>query len=398
MINRNLILLVFCQLISATGTIVMVTLGGIIGAELSSNPALSTLPVSMWVLATAATTIPAALLMRRIGRPLGFALAAMSAAAAVLIAAWALQISSFAGYLLAAGIFGINLAFSQQYRFAAIESTTQAFAGRAVSLVLIGSIGGALLGPMILRATTGGDDDPNYGTTMLTLAVMYVWIAIAALCLRRTESAEPGQFDATPRSLPEILKNPVYAVAVMGGAAGFGVMVFVMTATPLSMHTIDGFSLDQTSDVIRAHVLAMYLPSFVTGFLIDRYGVINVMIVGAVALLSSLIVGMTGHALHQYWITLILLGVGWNLMFVGGTTMLTYAYTAAERFRAQAMNEFCVFGLAAAGSLLAGTIMYGYGWYATVIIPIPLLLAALVALISVRYRTGNRLVADANIN
>jgi MFS family permease len=170
----------------------------------------------------------------------------------------------------------------------------------------------------------------------------------------------------------------------LGGTVGYGVMVFVMTATPLSMHTIDGFSLEQTAAVIRAHVLGMYLPAFVTGYLIDRFGVTAVMSVGAVTLLLSLGVGMTGHALNQYWVALILLGVGWNFLFVGGTTMLTYAYSPNERFRAQAVNEFCVFSTAAIGSLLAGTIMYGYGWFMTVAVPVPLLAAVLAGLYLVR--------------
>jgi MFS family permease len=384
LINRNLIVLAVCQLIAATGAVVMVTLGGIIGAELTSNPAWATLPVSIWVLSTAATTVPAALLMRRIGRPLGFSLAALSASGAVLVALWALQQESFAGFLVAAAIYGVNMAFAQQFRFAAVESTTPQYAGRAVSLVLIGSVGGALLGPEIVRLTASAGNGVPYEGTMLSLAVLYGVGAISALFLRRSTEGTDAADSVPARSLRAITRQPVFIVAVLGGAVGFGVMVFVMTATPLSMHTIDGFTLEETAAVVRAHVLGMYLPSLVSGYLIDRLGVMRMMSVGAVTLLLALGAGVSGQALHHYWIALVLLGVGWNFLFVGATTLLTFTYASSERFRAQAVNEFCVFGITAAGSLLAGTIMYVFGWFTTVTAPIPLLLLILGALYLVR--------------
>ena len=382
MFSKNLLVLCICQLISATGTIVMVTLGGIIGAQLTSNPAWATLPASIWVVATAATTIPAALIMRRVGRPLGFCLGALSASGALLIAVWALRSESFAGFLAATAIFGINMAFAQQYRFAAIESTASRFAGRAVSLVLIGSVGGALLGPTILQLTNATDG--VYERTMLALAGLYLVCAVCALLLRRTDQGEDSTDQSEHRPLRTIAKQPLFIVAVLGGAAGYGVMVFVMTATPLSMHVVDGFSLEQTASVIRAHVLGMYLPSFFSGYLIDRLGVTRMLGIGAMLLLTALLIGTTGHELNHYWVSLIFLGVGWNFMFVGGTTLLTYTYTKSERFNAQAVNEFIVFGTTAVGSLLAGTIMYAFGWFTTVAAPIPLLVIVLAAIYLVR--------------
>jgi MFS family permease len=383
-INRNLSVLMLCQLISATGAVVMVTLGGIIGAELTSNPAWATLPVSLWVLTTAASTVPAALLMRRIGRPFGISLGALSATLALLIAVWALRNLSFAGYLIATGLFGINMAFAQQYRFAAVESTTPEYAGRVVSMVLIGSIGGALIGPTILQMTAGTNGVVPYERTMLTLAAIYFACAIIALLLRRVKDDADATENLPARQLREIAQQPLFVVAVLGGAVGFGVMVFVMTATPLSMHTIDGYSLEQTAAVVRAHVLGMYLPSLISGYLIDRLGVMRMMSAGAVTLLIALGIGMSGHALGHYWSALILLGVGWNFLFVGSTTLLTYSYRPNERFRAQAVNEFIVFGMTAAGSLLAGTIMYVFGWFTTVTAPIPLLVLILAGIFLVR--------------
>jgi MFS family permease len=178
-------------------------------------------------------------------------------------------------------------------------------------------------------------------------------------------------------------------VAVLGATVGFGLMTLVMTATPLSMHVNDGYSLDQTANVIQAHVLAMYVPSLIAGFLIERVGVARLMFVGAIGLLAASIVGLQGHTVFHYWWALVLLGVGWNFLYVGGTTMLTYTYSMAERFRAQAVNEFLVFGTSATASLLAGTVMYFYGWGTLLLIPIPFLIIICIALVVVR---GNSLL------
>jgi len=381
---RNLILLVFTQLISATGSIIFVMLGGIIGSSLASNPAWSTLPVSMMVLATAVTTLPAALLMRQIGRRFGFALASCSAVIAVLTAAWALRDSSFTLFLLAGLLFGVNMAFTQQYRYAAAESVDAKHVPRAISFVLLGSIGGAIVGPEL--ATSGQDwvSGVPYAGTMLALAGLYVVQAILFFFLEKTRAETSTEPQASGRALSEMVWQPVFIVAVLGGTAGFGLMILVMTATPLSMNVIDGHSLEVTAGVIRAHVLAMYIPSLISGFLIEKLGVVRMMFFGAITLLATAIVGLQGHTVLHYWWALVLLGVGWNFLYVGATTMLTYTYSISERFRAQGINEFLVFGTSATASLLAGTVMHYFGWFRLMLIPIPVLLIVCIALIVVR--------------
>ena len=186
------------------------------------------------------------------------------------------------------------------------------------------------------------------------------------------------------RTLKELVRQPVFVVAVLGGTAGYGLMTLVMTATPLSMHINDGFSVEETAHVIRTHVLGMYLPSLVSGFLIERLGVVRMMFVGAVGLLATSIVALQGQTVMHYWWALLLLGVGWNFLYIGGTTMLTYTYSMAERFQAQAANEFLVFGTSATASLLAGTVMHYFGWGRLMLIPIPVLILVCIALIAVR--------------
>jgi MFS family permease len=182
----------------------------------------------------------------------------------------------------------------------------------------------------------------------------------------------------------DIALQPVFLVAVLGGIAAYGLMTLVMTATPISMNINDHYSLEQTTSVIRAHVLAMYVPSLVSGFLIERLGVVRMMFVGALGLLATSIVGLQGQTVMHYWWALVLLGVGWNFLYVGSTTMLTYTYSMAERFRAQAVNEFLVFGMSATASLLAGTVMFYYGWYRLMWIPIPILLLVFGTLVFIR--------------
>jgi MFS family permease len=382
--RSNLVILVFCQLISATGSIVFVTLGGIIGATLTNEMAWATLPISVGVLATAATTVPATVLMRRFGRGRGFSLASMSAAAGVVTAAWALSLSSFPLFLVAAGLFGINMAFTHQYRYAAAESVHARHIPRAVSFVLLGSIGGALIGPELAKYGKDLVTSVPYAGTMLALAVLYTIQAALFLFLRTPVTDQAAEPAAPRRGLGGIVRQPVFLVAVLSGTAGYGLMALVMTATPLSMHINDGHTFEQTANVIRAHVLGMYVPSLVSGFLIERLGVVRMMFLGALGLLATSIVGMQGQSVLHYWWALIMLGVGWNFLYVGATTMLTYTYSMEERFRAQAVNEFLVFGTAALASLLAGTVMHFFGWLALMWIPVPILLIVCVALIVVR--------------
>ena len=380
----NLVILVTCQLISATGSIVMVTLGGIIGSKLTENQALATLPISMMVVAVALTTIPATLLMRKIGRSRGFAIASISAAVAVIIAALALANSSFSLFIVAGMLFGINMAFTQQYRYAAAESVSPHYVPRAVSFVLLGSIGGAIVGPELAMRGQFWIDSIPYAGTMLALSGLYVLQAVLLLQLQGVVESRGETPIESSRALKEIVFQPVYAVAVLGGTVGFGLMTLVMTATPLSMHINDGFSIEETAGVIRGHVLAMYLPSLASGFLIERFGVSRLMFAGALVLLITSIVGLQGQSIMHYTWALIMLGIGWNFLYVGGTTMLTYTYSIEERFRAQAVNEFLVFGTSATASLLAGTVMYYFGWFRLMLIPIPILILICIALLVVR--------------
>ena len=381
---RNLSILLICQLISATGSIALVTLGGIIGSSLTQNKAFATLPVSIMVISVAATTVPATLLMRRIGRKQGSTLSSLSAAVAALMAAYAVSISSFPFFIFAAAVFGINMAFTQQYRYAAVESVDQRYASRAISIVLLGAIGGAFAGSELVKQGHSWLADVPYAGTLIGVAILYLFQAALFQFLGPLRGEEHGTTLQPQRALGQIVRQPVFIVAVLGGTVAYGVMTLLMTATPLSMHIHDGYTLEATANVIRGHVLGMYVPSLVSGFLIERLGTVKMMTLGALALLVSAVIGLQGQSIMHYWFALVLLGIGWNFLYVGATTMLTLTYSMAERFKAQAVNEFCVFGTSATASLLAGTVIYFYGWYTLVLIPLPLLVLIVAGLYLVR--------------
>jgi MFS family permease len=389
MLNRNLAILLLCQLIAVSGSVLIVTVGGLVGADLASG-SLATLPVSIMVVGTAIATVFAAMLMRASGRRVGFAIGAAIAACGGGLAAFALQSGSFALFCIGVGLYGVNNAFVQQYRFAAAESVAGAAAGRAISLVLLGAIGGAFCGPLL---ATGGEHligSRGYVGSMLAMGALQLLAMVLLLALEEPAAVSANSIEGMERPLAEVVRQPTYLVAMLASVVGYGVMNLVMTATPLSMHVHDGLSLRDTAWVIQSHVLAMYVPSFFSGALIARVGVVRILGCGVLALLAAVGIGLAGHAVTHYWWALVLVGIGWNFLFVGGTALLVDTYRPVERFKAQAVNEFSVFGVSAAASLLAGTLIHSWGWDAVLWSTAPLLIvtAAVLFRFAVRPRSA----------
>ncbi len=361
-----------------TGPSVVVLLAGIVGADLAPVPELATLPVSLMVLGTALASIPAALIMQRIGRRNGFVGAALLGVGAAGLGAYAVLAGNFLLLGVAALLIGANSAFAQQYRFAAAESVPEAQAGRAVSIVLFGSILAGYLGP---EAATRGQRllQVPYAGGFLALALLFLASAVALAFLKdiRPTQASVG---GSERPLKMIVGQPMFLVAMIASAVSYGVMSLIMTATPVHLHRMQGASLDQTALIIQSHVVAMYLPLLFTGWLTERFGVRRLMLAGAVCLFLTVAAGVMSESLLHYWITLVLLGIGWNLLFVGGTVMLTLSYHPAERFKAQAVNDFVVFGVTALASLSAGAMIFRAGWEAMNLLPLPFLVLVVVSL------------------
>lgn len=374
----NIIILAIAQVLSGSGLTVLVILGGIIGAELAPRPSLATAPLTVSIVAMALVSVPAALMMRRIGRRAGFILAAVIGAGGGLVGARSVAIQSFELFSLSAILIGASVAFSQQYRFAAAESVPPERVSRAISYVLIGSLGAALLGPQLALAGRWWFPQSEYAGSFVVVSALYLLAALVLVLLKPAARISSQSLDDAG-SVRDVLGRPLFRVAVLASAGGFMVMSFIMTATPISMHRVNHHSVEATTLVIQSHVLAMFLPSLASGHLIARFGERLIMQWGAALLAVCVAIAATGQQVMHYWWGLVLLGVGWNFLFVAGTTLLTKTLDEAIRHRGQAINEFTVFGAQALASLLAGFAVQAFGWVAINLATLPLLVWMFVA-------------------
>lgn len=349
-------------MVFTSGTILLVTIGGIVGYGLAPDPKWATLPVALMVVGTAVMAIPAAMLMQKVGRRLGFIIGSLLGASGAFSIVSALDISSFPLFCVAAALIGGSISFSQQFRFAGAESVKLEKTSFAVSFILLGSILGATIAPELVAYSAESNPQDPYTFAFAFIIGLY-FMAILALLLLRTSAPQADEEDIDePRPLPQLIRQPRFFVAVLAGMIGQGVMTYVMTATPISMNISDGFSIQETSEVIRAHVIAMYLPSLVTPMIIAKFGLTRVLSMGLIATSTTVVIGLAGHELLHYWFALVLLGIGWNFLFVGGTTLLVQSYRNSERFKSQALNDFSVFTVSAMASLLSGSILHSFGW------------------------------------
>lgn len=380
-------MLVIAQALGASGSIIMMVAGSIVGARLAPAPQWATVPVSAMIVGVALTTVPAALLMKRLGRRGGFLLSATVAFATALLGTWAIVDQNFWVFSGVSLLIGSNLAFIQQYRFAAAESVAPQQVSKAVSFVITGTLVAALVSPQVALATRWWFPEAEFAGSFAALAIMYL-AAIGVLSQLRDVKTPVSTEPTAARGMGALLRQPEFIVAMLAGMVGFGIMSFIMTATPVSMHVVDKFSVEDTALVIQSHIISMYLPALFSGFLIARFGVPLIMGVGVIAMGACIALAGTSHDFMHYWGALVLLGIGWNFLFISGTTLLTRSYHPEERFQAQAINDFAVFGCQAATSLLAGVAIHYLGWTRMNLLNVPFLAVMLlgVALIAVRER------------
>ncbi len=382
--NRNLAILLFAQAVGITGWFAVVTAGGILGRSLAANPALATLPVSLLVVGNAVCAIIASWTMARVGRARGFAIGATVGALGAACAFLATLTHDFA--LLCGGsiTIGCAAAFSQQYRYAATECVGAAAAPKAISIVLLGSIVGAFLGPGLISWGESWVAGAPFGGSFAAIVACYLLGAAALLALRPMTPSAEEETTGGARPLRVIVRGRFFIAAVTGGGVGWGVMTVLMTAVPLAMHVVDGYSLAATASIIQAHVLAMYLPSLISGALIGRFGAGRVMIGGVALLGATLVAGLAGRHMLHYGLAMVALGVGWNFLYVGGTTLLARAHRPAERFRVQALNDFSIMGISALASWSSGAVMELLGWNWVLYSSIPAILVAAMVILWVR--------------
>jgi MFS family permease len=367
-------MLATAQMLGSSGLTVTVILGGIIAADIAPRPSLATVPISLAIVATALTTIPASLLMRRIGRRPGFIVGASVGLIGGLVAAQAVIGANFLLFCMATLLLGSSMAFTQQYRFAAAESAPPERLSQAISYVLVGGLGAALVNPQLALAAKWLIPGTLYAGSFVAVSVLYAATIAVLSRLHVPAPSVPRPAAASDAPRPRFA-TPQFRMAVFAGACAYAVMSFVMTAAPISMHHIDHHDVEATTWVVQSHVLSMYLPSLFTGHVIARFGERNVMMWGGALLATCAAVSLFGHQLMHYWLGLVTLGLGWNLLFVAGTTLLSRSVDPANRHRAQALNDFTVFGSQACASLLAGLAVQLIGWQALNLATLPLLAA-----------------------
>ncbi|MDN3516291.1 MFS transporter [Aquisalimonas lutea] len=378
--KRNVAILVIGQTLFLVASITVMTLSGVVGGQLSPDPGLATLPIAMMMLGTVVSTLPASLYMKRVGRRAGFMTGvALGGVAGGLLSFAAVAAGSFVLFCAGNLLLGLYQGFAMYYRFAAADVASPDFRSRAISYVMAGGVAAAFLGPWNASIASDWIAAVPLGGPYLVIAALALAATGLLAFLQVPARGEPDPGDAQ-RPLGRIARQPAFPVAVLAGAAGYAIMVLVMTATPLAMRA-QGLGMAQVATIMQWHVLGMFAPSFVTGSLIARFGVIQILLAGTALLAGSVAVATLGVSLAHFWGALVLLGVGWNFLFVGGSALLAGIHTEAERGKVQGVNDLVIFSLVAFGSLMSGTLLHRFGWEMLNLAMVPVIfLVALAAL------------------
>lgn len=361
-IPYSVYLLAVCQALMMSGTTLLITASAMVGLSLTENKALVTLPLSLQFFGLMLTSIPASMIMGKYGRKFGFLLGSLFAIAGGFIMVYAIFNDQF--YLFAFGSFlvGIFNGFANFYRFAAVELVNEANKAKAISYVLVGGVVAAFIGPNLANFGRGMFSAEEFAGGFICATILYV-SSFIVMSFINFPPATLNKNEGSGRPLLEITKQPTFIVAVICGMLGYAVMSYVMTATPIAMHHHQ-FDFSDTAYVIQWHVLAMFAPSFFTGTIIKKVGVINVLITGVGFALACMLINLNGTTMTHFWVALFALGISWNFLFIGASTLLTETYQKQETAKAQAFNDFMVFSMVTLASLSAGYFQNKLGWEA----------------------------------
>jgi MFS family permease len=369
---KNVWLLFLVQPLVMAASPVIVFIGGILATSMGADPALVTLPVTMMILGVASGAIPAALLAKNKGRRFAAFTGFTLGFSGTLVAMFSALNAHFELLILASFLLGISTAFIQQLRFAAIESVSNSNEVPTVlSILMLSGIFSAFLGPEIAVTAKDWLSSPHgYAGSFLFLSGLFLLAMLLMLNFTNPEvTTSDNQGEARP--LSEIIKQPIFIIAILSAAIGFALMSYLMTATPLSMHKLHGHSLNDTKWVIQSHIAAMFIPSLFTALLVKHIGLKNLMLAGTIIYAVVTVIALSGEQVMHYWWALILLGIGWNFLFLTGTSLLPQSYQASERHKVQAINDFIIFGFQAIASLMAGWILFKAGWHVVVLTGLP---------------------------
>ena len=376
---KNVWILTACQSLFMSLSVFMVFVAGIIGSGLSPIKSLSTLPVATIVVGTAISVIPVIKLMSIFGRKKVFLSVCIYTILIIGLSILSIIYELFFLFSFSSLCLGASVATMMQFRFAAIESVDPEKRPLATAVVILGGLISAFIGTEI--ATLGKNYfETDFVGSFTILAFLFI-VAFILMSFFKPAVKFKEQTSQSKRSLFDIIKQGSFLVAVSAATTGYVVMSFIMTATPVSMHVMDGFSLHQTKVVLQSHVIAMFLPSLFTAFLLKYIGLTRMMLLGVVLFFTSIFIAFSSHALSYYWWSLVLLGLGWNFLFIGGTNLLPKSYNENEKFQVQSINDFLIFGLQALAALSAGWFVFNFGWEVVLISTIPLLFFQLFILI-----------------
>ena len=376
--NKNLWLLTLSQIFSFTAAPITVFLSGIIGSQISPIKSLATLPMSVSIVGIAIGSIFASKVMSAIGRKNGFITAAIGNSLASILTAYSIMDQNFILFCLSNFLIGFGMAFTHQYRFAAAESVEKNKAPKAISIILLGGIVSAFIGPNLANYTKGIVSEHLYVGSYLSLSILTLIPIIFLLFYKDTSKLEIN-IKYSGRSYLELISQPRFLQAIIAAAFGYAIMTFLMTATPISMHIMEKISLNKTSIVIQLHIVAMFLPSLITGYLIKKYGHSNIMYAGVFLFSITIITSFFDQTFTNYLFALVFLGLGWNFLFISGTSLLVLNYKEEEKFKAQGFNDFIVFSIHATASLIAGILLSTIGWKSINLVCIPFLILILIS-------------------
>jgi MFS family permease len=390
-VRRNVFLLASCQALFMTSTSAIISTAPIVGGILLvDDKSLATLPLALQFVAMALTTIPASLYMGRFGRKVGFITGASIGACGGALGAYAIMQGDFVLFCIASLLTGSFNGFCHYFRFAAADVSTDAFRSKAISYVLAGSIVAAILGPTLAR-NTADLMSVQFAGVYLALIVVYLLVGCVVSFIDIPKPTAE-QRKAGGRPLSEIARQPKFIIAVCAATFGYLVMSFLMTVTPIAMG-VCGFTFSDSSYVIQAHILGMYAPAFVTGHLINRFGVNNILIAGSVLCGASIVIHLSGIGFMNFLFGLVLVGVGWNFLFTGGTTLLTQTYTPAEKAKVQGLNDFFIWGTISIGAVTSGAVQHSVGWSAVNLVMAPLVLIVFATTLWLRF-SGRKAAAE----
>ena len=388
--KRNVMILVLAQAVLGAQMPMIFTIGGLAGQTLATNACFATLPISLIVLGSMISATPMSLIMQKYGRRVGFFIGAFGGAIGGAIGAYGLYSHSFTVFLIGSFLTGIYMSAQGFYRFAAADTASDDFRPKAISYVMAGGLASAIIGPQLVKVTSQSMVVPFMGAYMAVIAINIVG-SLLFFFINIPTPQRPAADAPKGRSRWQLLTSPAIAVAVICGMVSYALMNLVMTSTPLAVVGC-GFTQNTAADVVSAHVLAMFIPSFFTGHLIAKFGVKPIIATGLVILGAAGLVALQGVGVENFFLALILLGIGWNFGFIGATTMLASSHSPSEKGIVQGMNDLIVFGGVTVASLASGGLMNCsggsaiQGWTAVNIAMVPFLALAGAALIWLTFK------------